>query len=54
VINEPAGFYRWEAAGESRATWYRREKKAEQAKTHYAADTPVSRISHAVITVWVI
>ncbi|WP_316174728.1 MULTISPECIES: hypothetical protein [unclassified Bradyrhizobium] len=37
----------WEAAGVSRATWYRRKK----AKSPYAANTIVSPISHAVVRI---
>ncbi|MCK1480473.1 hypothetical protein IVB27_38515 [Bradyrhizobium sp. 197] len=42
----------WQVQGISRRTWYRRQKQAaEQAKTHYAADAPVPRISHALVTI---
>lgn len=40
----------WLALGMSRASYYRAlSKAADEAKRHYAADGPVSRISHAVV-----
>lgn len=45
----------WAVQGISRRTWYRRQKEAaDEAKAHDAVDTPVPRISHAVVTVRVL